>query len=124
MHFYKWRLPAADDLSARRTAWLYHDSEKRYGSPRIAEQLRKEGWKVSERTVGLLMRKQGLRSYMVRKFKVATTDSNHDLPIAPNLLAQKFQATRPNQKWVASALGYQSPVKFQEQHYRRTSGSV
>lgn len=38
---------------------------------------------------------------MSRKFKVQTTDSNHELPIAPNLLEQDFKATKPNQKWVA-----------------------
>jgi transposase InsO family protein len=73
----------------------------RYGSPRVADQLWKEGWKVSERTVGLIMREHSLRSCMSRKFKVMTTDSNHSLPIAMNLLKQNFKAKAPNQKWVA-----------------------
>ena len=38
---------------------------------------------------------------MSKKFRVTTTDSNHDLPIAPNLLEQDFKATKPNEKWVA-----------------------
>lgn len=86
---------------AARIEWHYLDSNKTYGSPRIHNELLKEGWKVSERTVGLIMREKGLRSCMSRKFKVQTTDSNHDLPIAPNLLNQNFKAERPNQKWVA-----------------------
>ena len=57
--------------------------------------------RVSERTVGLIMREQGLRSCMARKFRVQTTDSNHDQPIAPNILKQDFAATKPNEKWVA-----------------------
>ncbi|TVX96221.1 IS3 family transposase [Paenibacillus cremeus] len=84
-----------------RIEWHYRDSNRTYGSPRIYNELLKEGYRVSERTVGLIMREKGLRSCMSRKFRVQTTDSNHDLPIAPNLLGQNFKATRPKQKWVA-----------------------
>lgn len=84
-----------------RIKWHYYDSEKRYGSPRIWKELKKEGWDVSDRTVGLIMRELGLRSCMSRKFKVTTTDSKHDLPKARNILKQDFTATKPNQKWVA-----------------------
>jgi len=84
-----------------RITWHFYDSEKRYGSPRIHRDLCQEGWNVSERTVGLIMREQGLRSCMSRKFRVTTTDSNHEMPIAPNELGQNFSATRPNEKWVA-----------------------
>lgn len=56
---------------------------------------------MSERMVGLIMREQGLRSCMSRKFKVTTTDSKHDLPTARNVLKQNFKATKPNEKWVA-----------------------
>ena len=45
------------------------------------------------------MARQGLVAKAARKFKV-TTDSNHTLPVAPNLLEQDFNATGPNQKWV------------------------
>ena len=105
--YYKWRSiePSKQkkrkEELAKRIEWHYLDSAKTYGSPRICKELVKEGWSVSERTVGLIMREKGLRSCMSRKFKVQTTDSKHDLPIAPNLLQQDFKATRPNQKWVA-----------------------
>lgn len=46
------------------------------------------------------LRRQGLRAKAARKFK-ATTNSNHTLPVAPNLLQQDFSAERPNQKWVS-----------------------
>lgn len=60
----------------------------------------KEGIKVSERTVGVLMRELGLKSCMVTKFRISTTDSNHDQPIASNLLNQNFAVNEPNKVWV------------------------
>ena len=89
-----------EQLTAR-IKWHFFDSDETYGSPRIHKELLKEDWIVSERTVGLIMREQGLRSCMARKFRVTTTDSNHDMPIAPNVLKQDFTATKPNEKWVA-----------------------
>jgi transposase InsO family protein len=46
------------------------------------------------------MRDNGLRAKAARKYK-ATTNSKHSLPVAPNLLEQKFMADKPNQKWVS-----------------------
>ena len=46
------------------------------------------------------MWRQNLRARAARKYK-ATTNSKHDLPVAPNLLAQNFNAEAPNQKWVS-----------------------
>mgnify|MGYP001305478249 CR=1 FL=1 len=105
--FYKWlsAVPSSQEKRketlTNRIRWHYFDTNRTYGSPRIHRELQKEGWRVSERTVGLIMREQGIRSCMARKFKVQTTDSKHDLPIAPNVLNQNFKAKRPNQKWVA-----------------------
>jgi putative transposase len=47
------------------------------------------------------MRRQGIRAVTQRRFRACTTDSHHDLPIAPNRLDQKFAAERPNQVWLA-----------------------
>ncbi len=105
--YFKWRAAGPSDRQQRREKlterikWHFHDSDKRYGSPRIHQELKKEGWAVSERTVGIIMREQGLRSCMSRKFRVTTTDSKHDLPITPNELQQDFSTTKPNEKWVA-----------------------
>ncbi|BBI31889.1 transposase [Cohnella abietis] len=105
--YYKWLTSGVSELKKRkaklaeRVKWHFYDSDESYGSPRIHGELVKEKWIVSERTVGLIMREEGLRSCMSRKFKVSTTDSNHDLPIAPNVLQQDFKATKPNEKWVA-----------------------
>jgi transposase InsO family protein len=84
----------------KRITWHYNDSKKRYGSPKITHLLKREGWKVSERLVGLIMRENDLRSIVSRKYKVVTTDSNHDHPIAPNILNQNFKTTAPNKIWV------------------------
>ena len=105
--FYKWlsaepskQQLRKEELTAR-IVWHYWDNNRIYGSPRIRNELLKEGYTVAERTVGNIMREQDLRSCMSQKFKVQTTDSNHDMPIAPNVLEQNFKATKPNQKWVA-----------------------
>ena len=47
------------------------------------------------------MRRQGIRAVTPRRFRACTTDSRHDLPVAPNRLGQKFAAERRNQVWLA-----------------------
>ena len=67
-----------------------------YGRPRMTEELNELG--VGQRRVGRLMRQNGIQVIRSRKFK-RTTDSDHALNIAPNLLQQDFTASGPNQKW-------------------------
>jgi putative transposase len=106
--YYKWiqEKAIANSYQKRRRAllaritWLFMDSHSRYGSPKITKLLRQEGWTVSERLVGKLMNENGLRSCVSKKFRVTTTDSNHDQPIAPNVLNQNFKTTAPNKIWV------------------------
>jgi transposase InsO family protein len=88
-----------DELSAliRR---LFAEFRGRYGAPRIQRELAKAGVRVSRKRVARLMRENGLFAKSRRKFK-ATTDSNHALPVAPNLLEQRFDAERPNTVWVS-----------------------
>ena len=71
-----------------------------YGSPRMHRLLLKNGYACCENTVARLMKRERIRARTARKFKVVTTDSNHDRPIAPNLLEQCFEAQRPNQIWL------------------------
>ena len=73
--------------------------KKRSGSPRLTLDLKDEGQSYDRKTVAASMRRQGLRAKAAKKFK-ATTNSDHDLPVAPNLLQQDFVAAVPNQKWV------------------------
>jgi len=79
---------------------IYQQHKKRYGSPRIHKELVESGKALSRQRVARRMQKLGLRAVQSRKFKV-TTDSNHDKPVAKNLLQQDFHANHPNQKWVA-----------------------
>lgn len=70
-----------------------------YGARRIQEELEDEGEIVSRHRAARLMRQQGLQCKTKRKFKV-TTDSNHDLPIAPNLLERNFEISLPDRVYV------------------------
>ena len=70
-----------------------------YGWPRIWRQLRAQGIRVGKQRVQRLMQQHGIRARGKRRFHVATTDSRHDLPIAPNLLNRNFTPAAPNQAW-------------------------
>ncbi len=61
--------------------------------------LREQGHRYDRKTVAVSMKRQNLRAKAAKKFK-ATTNSKHNLPVAPNLLQQDFSASAPNQKWV------------------------
>lgn len=78
----------------------FHDHKKRYGSPKITHLLHQEGYKITERTVSVYMREMNLRSVVSRKYRVRTTDSNHNHPVEPNHLNQQFNVSKPNTVWV------------------------
>jgi putative transposase len=80
---------------------VHRDTSGRYGSPRIHAELRAQGRGVSRGRIERLMRRHGVRAIMARPRRVRTTDSRHDFPIAPNLLARNFTAAVPNQIWLA-----------------------
>jgi transposase InsO family protein len=80
---------------------LYQDSRQTYGSPRIQEALARAGRAHGRNRIARLMRQQRLCGRARRRFRVRTTDSHHDLPIAPNRLAQLPTPNTPNQIWVA-----------------------
>lgn len=72
-----------------------------YGYRKVHDELVKDdGLKCCKETVRKVMKKQGIRSKVSKKF-VVTTDSRHRRPVAANKLGRDFQATGPNQKWVA-----------------------
>ena len=80
---------------------VHTQSRGRYGSPRIASELRERGVKASRNRVARLMHKESMRSVMYKKYRVQTTDTAHDYPIAENLLNREFTAEKPGQKWVS-----------------------
>lgn len=75
-------------------------SRQTYGSPRVLEELRKKGKRHGRNRVARLMKKKGLRGRQKGRYRVRTTDSNHDQPIAPNRLAEAPEPTGLNQIWV------------------------
>ena len=79
---------------------VFHQHKGRYGSPRLVAELNDNGISCSENRVARRMQKLGLQAIQRKKFKV-TTDSKHDLPVAPNLLQQDFTTEEPNRKWVS-----------------------
>ncbi len=78
---------------------IHQQSRQTYGSPRIHHELKTLGHAVGKKRVERLMKTAGIAVLPLRRH-VTTTDSNHDQPIAPNLLEQDFSAAAPNQRWV------------------------
>jgi putative transposase len=78
---------------------LFEANYSRAGAIRITKELKANGTLAGRHRVARLMRLNGLRAKAAKKFK-ATTNSNHALPVAPNLLKQDFSASQPNKKWV------------------------
>lgn len=70
-----------------------------YGSPRVTIELKENGVSVCENTVARYMREESIVARSRRRFRMTTTDSSHDHPIASNLLDRKFDAPAPNCKW-------------------------
>ncbi|ATC59520.1 IS3 family transposase [Vibrio anguillarum] len=76
----------------------FDNSKGRDGSRRIQKELSENGERYNVKTIAASMKRQDLTQKAARKFK-CTTDSKHQMPVAPNLLAQNFSASAPNEKW-------------------------
>jgi len=74
---------------------LFENSLKTYGTRRLKRALLSHGYIVSRRRIGYLMKELGLRCKTKKRFK-ATTDSNHDYPVSPNLLNRQFDVAQPD----------------------------
>jgi transposase InsO family protein len=85
-------------LDAQVTA-IYERSKRSYGRPRIVRSLRDCGVPVSHERVRKSLKRQRLRPVYRRPYRI-TTDSDHDSPVAPNLLARRFGGWQINQAWV------------------------
>jgi transposase InsO family protein len=75
-------------------------SRRTYGSPRVHAAIKAKGVACCENTVAKIMRETGLRAKTKRRFR-ATTDSDHNLPVAPNRLDRSFVRQSPNEVWVS-----------------------
>ena len=105
--YYAWRdRPVSERAKSNATllAAIRHahrDSSGRYGSPRVHAVLQRQGGGASRGRIERMMRRHGIRAIMAPPRRVRTTDSRHDLPIAPNLIARDFSAPAPNRVWLA-----------------------
>ena len=100
--FYAWRQRPASTHARedRRLKVLvqasFAESKQRYGSPRIHADLIEQDEQVSRKRVIRLMQEDGLKARTRKRF----TLSDHDQPVAANLLDRQFEAAAPNQRWV------------------------
>ena len=104
--FYKWchRTPCSQ-ITARQMVLveikaMHAEVKERYGSPRMHQELKKRGYTTSLNTVAKIMRENRIRAKCSRKFR-CTTDSNHSLPVAANILNRQFEPQAINKVWVA-----------------------
>lgn len=103
--YLQWRIrPRSDRGIANealdvRVAAIHAHSKRSYGRPRIVRDLHDQGIVVGHERVRRSLKRQGLRPVYKRAYRV-TTDSAHAKPIAPNVLARRFDAWQPNRAWV------------------------
>lgn len=88
----------SDRVLAEKIATIHSEHRSVYGSPRIHQVLKENGFQVSRKRVARLMKELGISAKRCRR-RVITTDSKHDLPIADNLLERNFGADAPDKKW-------------------------
>jgi len=105
--YYAWRQCPRSDRQQQRDALLveiraiHAQFKGRYGSPRIHAELVTRGHACCVNTVAKLMREAGIAAKTARKFHCSTTDSDHDLPVAENLLDRQCNPSEANEAWVA-----------------------
>jgi putative transposase len=92
------RLSDAQLLTLIRT--IHAENKAAYGSPRIWREIKARGLPVGRERVARLMKEHDIRAKHKRRYK-ATTDSKHALPVAANVLDQRFDTSRPDQTWTA-----------------------
>jgi putative transposase len=103
-HAFRTRSPSRRALGQQQldllVAAVFTELKGRYGAPRIEQELRRRGHRTSRKRVAASMVRQGLAARPKRRWRT-TTDSQHNEPIAPNLLERDFSAPAPDRVWVA-----------------------
>ncbi len=89
----------SDEALVVHIAAVYAENRGAYGWPRVWQQLHAQGIRAGKRRVQRLMQKHGIHARGRRKFRVTTTDSEHNLPFALNLLDRNFTVAAPHQAW-------------------------
>ena len=104
--YYAWRDRPTSARAQKQDALLveiraiHTEFKQRYGSPRVHAELAARGRDCCVNTVAQLMRQAGIAAKTARKYR-CTTDSNHDRPVADNLLGRQFNPSGANEAWVA-----------------------
>ena len=105
--FYEWRNRTTSIRDFHNRIFLilikeiFESHKKRYGSPRISDELKDMGYKVGHNRIARIMRKNNIKAKYKRKFKPKTTDSNHNFPYSENLLEQNFSVSDFCKAWAS-----------------------
>lgn len=116
--YYDWvgRPNSQRDSEDQRLKVLIHrahiEGRRNYGRPMVHEALKKSGERVSAKRIARLMREEGIKGKAAPRRFARTTDSNHEMPVFPNLLNRDFTATAPNQRWVGDITYLRTPNGF------------
>jgi putative transposase len=89
-----------DEVLSTHIRAIHKASRGTYGSPRLCAELHREGLNPSRKRVMRLMKQEGIEGLTPRRWR-STTDSNHDLAVAPNRLERDFTAEAPDRVWVS-----------------------
>jgi putative transposase len=104
--FYAWRRRPEGVRSRERRELLgairkiHEEVDQVYGAPRMVRELRADGHRCARHRVARIMRSAGLRARRRLGRRPRTTNSKHALPVAPNVLSQKFTVAVPDRVWV------------------------
>jgi transposase InsO family protein len=91
----------ANQVRAEQIKQVFEAKRQRYGSPRVTEELKRQGQRCNHKRVERLMRQEGLKALSGKRRKVRTTNSDHDQPVAPNLLLGRSAPVKVDEVWVA-----------------------
>lgn len=113
--YYAWRRRPASERSrmdeqlVSAIELIQNEAKYRYGSPRVTEELNRQGYRVGKNRIARLLRTYKLGRRAKRRYR-STTDSNHGFPVAENLVQREFDVAEPNLIW-ASDLTYISTAE-------------